>query len=145
MLFLYGSAVNARSPGTGITVSLRRVWAVPPDQIVCTGACLRGYDLDVTVWDDGELIVGGQKTRIPKKNAIRFRKALLPFLPIGRGRYADPSATFPHTCPVKIQWPVHAGGRRPVYCSLYVDDAVFEAVRRALKLIDVDIRNVEMP
>ena len=134
-------AAHARSPVSGITVSLREQWAPPPDQIVCTGVCYRGVNVDVTVWKDGRIADGARPVRVSTEVAARFSKVLLPFRPVGNDATADPSKLSPDLCPVKVQWPANKRGGRPVVCGTYnrAPDSLFSAVMEALRSIRLDI------
>jgi hypothetical protein len=131
------SAVDARSPDNGLTVSLRRESTAPPDQIVCTGACWRGADLDVTVWKDGRIVDGGKPARVSTEEATRFERILLPFRPAEKDATADPSKLSQDFCPVKVQWPTDKSGGRPVVCGTYngASGSLFPAVMKALQSI----------
>jgi hypothetical protein len=134
-------AACARSPASGITVSLRPQSAVSPDQILCTGTCSSGANLDVTVWKDGRIMDGARPARVSREVAARFSKILLPFQPVGNDATADPSKLSPYFCPVKVRWPADKGGSRPVICGTYngAADALFPAVMEALRSIRLDI------
>jgi hypothetical protein len=131
------NALNARSPDSGVTVSLRRQSTAPADQIVCTGACKRGGDVDVTVWRDGRIVNGGNPARVSKERAARFERILLPFRPAGKDATADPSKASEGLCPVKVQWPTDKNGGRPVLCGTYsgASGSLFLAVMEALQSI----------
>ena len=133
-------AANARSPTSGITVSLRLEITVPPDQVICTGACSRGTYLDLTVWKDGRMVVdGASRPRVSRQDAARFSKILLPFRPTGSGATSDPSSWLsPDLCSVKVQWPVDKHGGQAVVCDIY-SGSLFPAVMQALRSIHVDI------
>ena len=133
-------AAHARSPVSGITVSLRQQWALPPDQFVCTGACYRGVHMDVTVWKDGRIVDGGRRTRVSTEVAARFSTILLPFRPVGNDATADPSKLSPDFCPVKVQWPADKRGACAVACSAYdsAADSLFSAVMEALRSVQLD-------
>jgi hypothetical protein len=134
-------AANARSPISGVTVSLRRRWTVPPDQIVCLGTCYRGVNLDVTVWKDGRIIDGARPARVSMEDAARFSKILLPFRPVGKDATVDPSKLSQDFCLVKVQWSAGKRGGRPVVCGTYnrATDSLFSAVMTALRSIHLDI------
>jgi hypothetical protein len=136
------SAACARSPASGVTVSLRPQWTAPRDQVVCTGACLRGADLDVTVWNDGRIVDGGSAGRVSAEDAARFSKILRPFRPVGKDATVDPSKLSQEFCPVKAQWPAGKRAGRPVLCGTYngARDSLFSAVDEALRSIHIDIR-----
>jgi hypothetical protein len=138
-------AANARSPSSGITVTLRPESTVPPDEhggIICLGApCSRGTSLDLTVWKDGRTLEAGSPARVSAEHAARFSEILLPFRPTGKDATSDPSKLWPNSCPVKVQWPAGKGGRRPVVCGIYsgASDSLFPAVMRALQSIHLNI------
>ena len=131
----------ARSPTSGTTITLRRQWAGPPSQIVCTGACTRGTNLDVTVWKDGRITFNANRTRVSVEEAAGFSKILLPFRPVGKDATADPSKLSADFCPVKVQWPADGRGSRRVICGTYNEarDSLFKAVMEALRTVHLNI------
>jgi hypothetical protein len=139
-------AAYARSPTTGITVSLRPESTMPPGEIVCTGGCLRGTNLDVTVWKDGRMTYDGLPARVSMGQATRFSKILLLFRPVGKDATADPSKLSQVFCPVKVQWPITRQGGRPVICGTYnsAPDTLFTAVREALRSVQINIAAPKM-
>ena len=132
-------AAGSHSRTNGITVSLRMQSLVPPDQEVCTGGCRTGSTADVTVWNDGQVLLNRrERFRISKAVAARFRGMLIPF----RRADTDASKVLPNSCPVKIQWPADDRGLGRVTCAYYsvggIEDPVFTAVSRAFEAIGLD-------
>ena len=138
------SAAAARKPTTGITVSLRDLPTLPPGEIVCLGSCFQGRELEVTVWSDGEVEVDHKPHAPVSKRALaKFRRILLPFRPVGKYAYTDPSTVIPNTCPVKVQWAADHSGRRTA-CGFYGSNggeaSLIGAVTQALQSIDPNLQ-----
>jgi hypothetical protein len=113
---------------------------------VCTGFCPH---LDLTVWEDGRVIVSGrERSHVSNKQAARFRNILRPFRPADDHSAVDPSAVIPNACPVKVEWIPYDGGSRSVACGNYFmltdgevgahADTLFEAVMQALRSIHLN-------
>lgn len=144
-----GFMLVAASPGSaaklflngGITISLRKVSTLPPGQLVCTGVCFIGTNADVTVWQDGEVLNNGQRSRISRDEAAQFRRALLPFPPNAIRTGGSTADALSKLCPVQIQWP--ADDVRPVTCGDYgvagMHSPVFEGILRAFGVIHLDM------
>jgi hypothetical protein len=140
-LLIWPASALSRSVAEGITIALRS----PSDHgvSVCTGFCPQ---LDITVWDDGEVAVNGaERPRVTKAEAVRFRNILARFRSTANDS-VDPSTVWPNACLLKVQWPERAHARRPTACGNFMygrigadKTSLFGGVRSVLKAVHLDI------
>jgi hypothetical protein len=136
-LLLLPVSAESRSLSSGITVTLRT--PAGPGMIVCTGFCPH---LDLTVWEDGRILVNGGDRRISKDEAAQFQRILLPFRPAGRLAAMDVSTVLPNSCTIKIKWPADRSGAQSVRCGTFDlrgIDPLPDAVMQALQSIHVSV------
>jgi hypothetical protein len=136
-LLLLPASAESRSLSKGITITLRTPSGT--DTVVCTGFCPR---LDLTVWEDGRILVNGGDRRISKDEAAQFRRILLPFRPTDRLAATDVSTVLPNACTIKVKWRADRSDAQPVRCGtfeLWGIDPLPDAVMQALQSIHVSI------
>jgi hypothetical protein len=142
-LLVWPGSARARPLNEGITIGIHSPSG--PDVIVCTGFC---PNVDITVWDDGEVVVNGvEQPRVTKAEAARFRTVLFPFR--SQAIASDPSTVFPNACLLKVQWPSPAKTARPTTCGDFFvptygkinahETFLFGAVSDALAAVHRDI------
>jgi hypothetical protein len=142
-LLVWPASARTRPLNEGITIAMRSPSG--PDVVVCTGFCPH---LDITVWDDGEVVVNGvERPRVTKAEAARFRSVLFPFR--SKASDSDPSTVLANACLLKVQWPSPANAARPTACGDFIvptygkidahESSLFRAVSDALVAVHRDI------